>query len=145
MNGRKIIASVFILIAVVLGVVFYSRLSFPAGLEHYFDSEYYNQFGPLAICVELLIAGYYLITGNSKTNFTLALFAFTAILDPIFSLFGLFTSIVPNYAMIIFICCALVALFLAFTNTFKLGRISWVGAFLSFVLGSAVELFFNYL
>lgn len=145
MNGRKIIASVFILIAVVLGVVFYSRLSFPAGLEYYFDSEYYNQFGPLAICVELLIAGYYLITGHSKTNFTLALFAFTAILDPIFSLLGLFTSIVPNYAMIIFICCAIVALFLAFTNTFKLGRISWVGAFLSFVLGSAVELFFNYL
>lgn len=145
MNNRKIIASIFLIIAMVLGLIFYSRLSFPVGLEYYFQSEYYNQFGPLAICVELLIAGYYLFKGNSKTNFSLALFAFTALLDPIFNLIGLFTSIVPNYAIIIFIGCALVALYLAFSNAFKLGRISWLGAIASFLLGSAVELFFNYL
>ena len=145
MKTRKIIATVFVLIALILGFIFYTKLVFPTGIEQYFTSAYYNQFGPLAICIELLIAGYYLFVGHHKANFTMALFGFTAILDPFFNSVGLFTSIVPLYAMIVFLCCALVALFLAFSNTFMPGRISWIGAFISFLMGSAVELFFNYL
>ncbi len=144
MNIRKILAAVFILISIVLGGIFFKSISFPQGLESYFSSEYYNQFGPLAICVELLIAGLYLFVKNNKTNFTLALFGFTALLDPIFSTVGLFISTVPIYAMIIFVCCALISLWLAFSNSFSLGRISFFGAFGSFLLGTAVELFFNY-
>ncbi len=145
MNIRKILAAVFIIISIVLGVIFFNNISFPDGLEAYFKSAYYNQFGPLAICVELLIAGVYLFIKHRKTNFTLALFAFTALLDPIFSTIGLFTSQVPLYALILFICCALVCLWLAFSNSFNLGRISFISAFGSFLLGTAVELFFNYM
>ncbi len=145
MATRKIIGLVFIILALVLGFIFFSNISFPKGLEAYFKTEYYSQFGPLAISIELLIAGIYLFIKHSKANFTLALFGFTALLDPIFNLTGLFTSIVPFYATVLFVCCAIIALWLAFSNTFKMGRISLLGALVSFILGNAVELFFNYL
>lgn len=143
MKNRKIFAIIFIIIAFAFGVNFYLEIEFPIGLEAYFKKEYYGQFGPLAICIELLIAGIYLFVKHSKTNFTLALFGFTAILDPIFNLIGLFSSMVPLYTTIIFVCCALLSLWLAFTDSFKLGRISFIGALISFILGNAVELFFN--
>ena len=145
MKTRKIIATIFIIMAIVLGVIFYIKIDFPMGLEAYFKKEYYSQFGPLAICIELLIAGFYLFTKHPKSNFTLALFGFTALLDPIFNTIGLFTSRVPTYAMVLFVIWALLALWLAFSNTFKLGRISLIGVIVSFILGITVELFFNYL
>ena len=141
---RKVIAFVFIGIALVLGITFFLAIKFPIGIEGYFNLDFYNQFGPLAISVELLIAGIYLFFRHPKTNFTLALFAFTALLDPIFDFFGLFTSLVPVYATVLFISCAILSLWLAFTNTFNLGRISFLGALISFLLGNAIELFFNY-
>ena len=145
MSTRKIIALLFAMIAIVLGIVFFNKVTFPTGLDGYFKQSYYNQFGPLAICVELLVAGIYLFLKNPKTNFTLALFGFTALLDPLFNLIGLFTSAVPLYATIILSCCAVLSLFMAFSNTFDLRRISFLGAFSSFILGSIIELFFNYL
>ncbi len=145
MKKRKIIASVFIIIALVLSAIFFLEIVFPKGLEGYFKTEYYGQFGPLAICVELLIAGFYLFTGNPKTNFAMALFAFTVLSDLFFNIIGLITTLVPIYALVIFLCCSLFALWLAFSNAFGTGRISFAGAFGSFILGNAVELFFNYL
>ena len=143
MKNRNIIASGFIVIALALGTIFLSEIVFPVGLEDYLKKDYYNQFGPLAIGIELLIAGIYLFLGHSKANFTLALFAFTALLDPFFNMVGLFTSLVPLSAMGLFFCCALLALWLAFSNAFGLGRISFLGAFGSFILGVVIELFFN--
>lgn len=131
------------LIALVLGIIFFQDITFPVGLEEYFKAAYYNQFGPLALCVELLVAGLYLYQGHPKANFTLALFGFSALLDPVFNYFGIFATQLPVYATVIFILCGLLALWLAFTNTFDTGRISIPGAFGSFILGCAVELFFN--
>lgn len=128
-----------------LGVIFFLDISFPMELTGYFKSEYYSQFGPLAICIELFIAGIYLFIKHPKANFALALFGFTAILDPIFNLVGLFTSLVPLYAMILLVATALVSLWLAFTNAFQLGRISIIGALASLAMGTAIELFFNYI
>ncbi len=145
MKTRKILALLFIILALILSVIFYLEIQFPKGLEAYFKKEYYSQFGPLAISVELLIAGVYLFNRHAKVNFTLALFGFTALLDVVFNLLGLFTSLMPVYANVLFSCCALLSLWLAFTDTFNLGRISFIGAVLSFILGNAVELFFNYL
>ncbi|WP_350293837.1 hypothetical protein [uncultured Croceitalea sp.] len=143
MKKSRNIAIVFLAISLVLGVVFFLNTTYPKGLNNYFKAEYYNQFGPLAICVELLVAGYYLFVKNTKANFALAVFAFTALLDPIFNVTGLFSSLVPLYATILFVICALVALWLSFTDTFGLGKISMWAAFGSFLLGTAVELFFN--
>lgn len=143
MNKRKTLATAFILIALVLGILFFSKIMFPIGLEGYFTTEYYTQFGPLAICVELLIAGFYLLYGHSKANFALAVFAFTALLDPLFNLTGIFTSQVPIFATLIFVGCALLALYIASSNTMGTGRISVLVVLVSFVLGAIVELFFN--
>lgn len=142
---RKLIAALFIFLALALGAVFFARIEFPAEITGYFNRDYYGQFGPLAIAIELLIAGYYLFVNHQKANFSLALFGFTALLDPLFNLVDLFSTLVPAYATVIFVCCAVVSLWLAFSNAFKLGRISFWGALASFFIGNAIELFFNYL
>ena len=145
MKKRKIISLLLLIIGTTLSVAFILKIEFPQGFEAYFKREYYNQFGPLAISIELLIASYYLFIGHKKTNFTLSLFGFTALLDPLFNQIGLFNSIVPLYGTIILSICALLCLWLAFANTFKLKRLSRLAAILSVVLGIFIELFFNYL
>ena len=145
MKKRKIISLLLLIIGVALSVAFILKIEFPQGFEAYFKREYYNQFGPLAISVELLIASYYLFIAHKKTNFTLALFGFTALLDPLFNQMGLFNSIVPLYGTIILSICALLCLWLAFANTFKLKRLSHLATIVGVVLGVFVELFFNYL
>lgn len=145
MKKRKIIALLLFIIGVSLSVAFILKIDFPQGFEAYFKKEYYNQFGPLAISIELLIASYYLLIDHKKTNFTLALFGFTALLDPLFNQIGLFKSLMPLYGTIILSICALFCLWLAFANPFKLKSLSTLGAILSVVIGIFIELFFNYL
>ena len=145
MKKRKIISVLLLIISVALSVDFLLKVEFPQGFEAYFKREYYNQFGPLAISIELLIASYYLFIGDKRTNFALALFGFTALLDPVFDQIGLFNSIVPMYGTIILSICGLLCLWLAFTNTFKLKRLSRLATILSVILGIFIELFFNYL
>ena len=110
MKKRKIISLLLLIIGLILSIAFIIKIEFPQGYEGYFKREYYNQFGPLAISVELLISSYYLFIGHKKTNFTLALFGFTALLDPLFNQIGLFNSIVPLYGTIILSICALLCL-----------------------------------
>jgi hypothetical protein len=131
------------LLSLVLGIIFFLRLTYPEDISGYFKKTYYGQFGPLAICVELLIAACYLYIGHKRSNFALALFAFTALLDIIFKITGLNTSGVPVYGMVLFFTVAIVSLWIAFTNVFDLGRITLWGALTSFILGSAVEFYFT--
>ncbi len=145
MKKRKILGALFILIGTLFGILFYMKIALPDELGGYFSKAYYGQFGPLVISVELLIAGTYLFNGHSNTNFTIALFGCTALLDPLLNLSGLFTSLVPTYATVIFVICALISIWIAWTNAFNTGRISLPTFVLSFVLGVSVELFFNYL
>ncbi len=145
MKKRKIISFILFTVGASLSVAFVSMIEFPQGFEAYFKREYYNQFGPLAISIELLIASCYLFIGHEKANFTLALFGFTALLDPIFNQIGLFNSIVPLYGTVILSICAILCLWLSIANTFKLKRLSRLETILSVVLGIFVELFFNYL
>lgn len=143
MKNRKLNAILFVAIALSLGIYFYLKSDFPENIQNYFKPEFFNQFGPIAISVELLIAGIYLFSNHKQTNFSLAVFGFTALLDPFFNLTGIFSSMVPHFATVIFIICAIWALWLAFTNTYNLGRISFLGAFGSFLLGVLIELSFN--
>lgn len=144
-RNRKTVAILFMFIAVAWAIFFYTRINFPQGLSGYFEKSYYGQFGPLAICVELFIAGLMVFKKGPKANFALALFGFTIIADVIFNLAGLFVSNIPLVAVVALSICGLVALYMAFTNAFNLGKISWLNAVWSFALGNAVELFFNYL
>ena len=144
MKTRKSIAVAFIILSVILGAIFYLKIDYPENLEGYFKKSYYGQLGPLAICVELLFSAIYLFKGHKKSNFALALFAFTALADILFNLTGIFISGVPNYAMVLFFVCAIVSLWIAFSNAFNLGRISLLWAITSFILGNAIEFYFNY-
>ena len=144
MKKRKGIAILFALLSLVLGVIFFQQVDSPGNLEGYFKKSYYGQFGALAICIELLIAAYYLFVGHKKANFALALFAFTALMDILFNLTGLFISGVPTYAMVLFFICAVISLWIAFSNAFNLGKITFLGATTSFILGNAIEFYFNY-
>jgi len=144
MEKRKLIATLFIVIAVVLGIIFFLDIDYPENFEGYFKKSYYGQFGPMAICVELLVAAIYLFVGHKKSNFALALFAFTALSDILFNLTGIFISGVPNYAMVLFFVCAMLSLWIAFSNAFNLGRITLLWAITSLVLGNAIEFYFNY-
>lgn len=144
MNKRKFVACIFILVSSILGVIFYGQMTWPDSVFGYFSTSYFGQLGPLAICIELFIAGIYLFRAHPKANFVLAVFGFTALLDPLFNLAGLFTSLVPLYGTVIFVICALIALWIAFSNAFNSGKISMIGAFMSFLTGSLIELLFNY-
>lgn len=144
MKKHQIIASVFIAVSLILGVILFSRIEFPIGLEGYFKSEYYQQFGPLSICVELLIAGIYLFVTHRNANFALALFAFTTLFDFLLNLSGIFDNATPVFATVIFLGCSAVALWLAFFDVFELGTINIAGVLGSFILGLGIELFFNY-
>lgn len=132
------------LLALVLGVIFYFEIETPQSLWGYFERTYLGQFGPLTICVELLIAAYYLYIGHQKANFTLALFAFTVLLDIILSISGVFTSGVPIYGMVLFFITAIISLWISFTNAFELGKITLGATLFSFVVGVAIELYFNF-
>lgn len=144
MTNRKIISVLLLFAGVLFSIIFISKIEFPQGFDTYFKREYYSQFGPLAISIELLIGGYYLFKEHERTNFTLALFGFTALLDTLFNQIGLFDSPMPLYGTIIFSICALLCLWLAFSNAFQLRSITILKTIFSIILGVLTELFFNY-
>ena len=144
MTIRKTIAIFLLIVGAFLSVAFILNIDFPEGFETYFEREYYSQFGPLAISIELLIAGYYLFKEHETTNFTLALFGFTALLDTLFNQIGFFDSPMPIYGTIIFSICALLCLWMAFSNAFKLRSMTILKTIFSVILGVLTELFFNY-
>lgn len=144
MEKRKIISSLLFIVGLSLSIVFLANIEFPQGIEHYFKSQYYNQFGPLVISVELIIASYYLFVAHKNTNFTLALFGCTALLDGLFNQLGLLSSNMPMYGTIIISICALLCLLLAFTNSFQFNRMTIFKTIGSVVIGICTELFFNY-
>ncbi len=144
MNTPKILGFTLLAISLVFGVIFYENIQKPIDFQGYFQKSYYSQFGPIAICVELFIAGYYLFQRSKKANFAMALFGFTAILDILFHITGLLSSGVPVYGMITFVICAALGFYISFSNAFDLGKITLKGTLVSFIMGNAVELFFNF-
>ncbi|MEL6303540.1 MAG: hypothetical protein AAGL29_04025 [Bacteroidota bacterium] len=143
MKARIFIALGFISIGLAFSLIFFTQIEFPTEVRTYFRTGTYDKFGPLVISVEMVVAGASLLFSKSKANFALAIFGFTALLDPFFNLTGIFTSLVPTYATLVFVFCAIISLWIAFTDTFDTGRIKLFEVLKSFVLGTAIELFIN--
>ena len=141
---RKILSLAFIGVGITLCIVFYAAVDLPEDVRSYLRVGFYGQFGRMAIAIELLVAGFHLFRNHPKTNFTMGLFGFTAVLDPIFTYLGIFTSNMPLYGTIIFLCFAVISFWIAFTNAFGSGKISVLNVILTFSLGVIIELFFNY-
>ena len=143
MGKRKIIASLLLSIGVLLSIAFLLQIDFPQGFEVYFERAYYSQFGPLVISIELLTASYYLFIEHKNTNLALAIFGFTGLLDPILTKLGYLNSSMPLYGTIIIAACALLCLWLAFSNTFKLSPMTLLKITISVIIGFITEIFFN--
>lgn len=142
---RRIIASLFIIIGLIFGAIFYLNIDKPLDFIGYFQKPYYSQFGPFAISLELIFAGYALLKKLDKSYFTLAIFGFTVLSDFLLSLSGIFISGLPIYATIVFLVCTAISFWIIVAKKFDLEPMSWFKTVLSFVLGALVELFFNYL
>lgn len=145
MKNSKAVSILLLLIATTMSIAFFLKIDFPQGFERYFEREYYKQFGPLVVSIELFIAGYYLFIEHQKANFALAVFGFTALFDWIFDQIGLSQSLMPLYGTVVMTICAIFCLWIAFQNVFKQQRISLIALIASFAIGGIIELFFNYL
>ncbi|WP_116106230.1 hypothetical protein [Lewinella sp. IMCC34191] len=143
MLKRKIVAALLLVLALWLGIDALGHIRFPVGLEGYFQPAYYRQFGPLALCVELFIAGGYLFVRHRKANFALALFGFTVILEIVKNLLGGYAGGALLFPSVLIGAAGIAALWMAFSNVFSIGRISFLAALGSFVLGTVIESFFT--
>lgn len=140
MKKNKIVGSVFSIVAVVLGIVFVQKIDFSIQLESYFNMGYYTQFTPVLISLILLVGGVFLMKRKPKTNFVLALFGHDVLEEIFFNWVGLVNSNLPIYAMLVFFVIALVALWIAYRNTFSLKSLTFNEIVYSLLLGAILSL-----
>lgn len=149
MKTRKIIGIIFSVIAVLFSIIFItqSNLSFDIkgyfdfSLKSYFSLEYLRQVTPLIICLILLYGGILLIVKPSKSNPVLALFGFTVLEEIVFSWFNVITINFPLTVAIIFLCCSLLALWIAYSNKINLKRLSFKQGLSSLIIGTLINVF----
>ena len=153
MATRKIIGIVFSIIAVLSIIIFliHSDLSFNLkeyfdfSFKSYFSLSYFNQILPLAICLILLYGGVLLIIKPKKSNPILALFGFTVLEEIVFSWFGIISIDFPTYIVAIFFSSALLALWIAYSDTINQKRLSLKEGISSLTLGTLITAFSYYL
>lgn len=148
MAARKIIGIIFSIMAVLFSAIFIiqSNLSidfreyFDFSLKSYFSLEYLRQITPLIISLILLYGGILLIIKPSKSNPVLALFGFTVLEEIVFNWIDIITIDFPVYVIAVFFCCALLALWIAYSNTINLKRLSFKEGVSSLILGTLLNL-----
>jgi len=152
MAASKIIGIIFSIIAVLFSTIFIiqSDLSidfkdyFDFSFKSYFSLEYLRQISPLILCLILLYGGLLLIIKPSKSNPVLALFGFTILEEIVFNWLGIITINYPVYVVVVFLCCALLALWIAYSNTINSKRLSFKEGVSSLILGTLINLFSYY-
>ncbi len=152
MAVRKSIGITFSVIAALFSVIFIVQSNlrfdfndyFDFSLKSYFSLDYLRQITPLVICLILLYGGILLLIKPSKSNPVLALFGFTVLEDVIFSWLGIITINFPTHVVAIFFCCALLALWVAFSNTINLKRLSFKEGVSSLIIGTLINAFSYY-
>ncbi len=145
MEKNKLIGLGFSIIASIFCVVFALQTDLEIGLKSYLSLDYLMQLTPLIISVMLLAGGVFLIIKHAHAIPALALFGFTALEDIIFNWFGITTSYLPIYAIVVFFCCALIALWIVYSNMFDIKRLSVKEGALALIFGTAVNLLPSFL
>ncbi|MDC0007034.1 hypothetical protein OAE07_03595 [Winogradskyella sp.] len=153
MATRKIIGIVFSIIAVLFSIIFVIQSDLNIDLKEYFDFSfksyfslsYFNQILPLIICLILLYGGILLILKPTKSNPILAVFGFTVLEEIVFSWFGIISINFPTYIVAIFFSCALLALWIAYSDTINQKRLSLKEGISSLILGIIITAFSYYL
>ncbi len=136
---------VYAITGLILGIIFISKIEFSIQLKSYFSFSYLMQFMPLVISPMLLIGGFMLIKRLPNTNFILALIVMDILELAFCDWVGLINSNLPAWAMMLFFCMALGAIWISYSNSFNLKRLSLKDIALSIVFGTLLSLFSFYL
>ena len=117
---------------------------FDFSFKSYFSLSYFNQILPLILCFILLYGGILLIFKPTKSNPVLALFGFTVLEEIMFSWLGLISIDFPIYVFAIFFSSALLALWIAYSDTINQKRLSLKEGISSLFLGTIITAFSYY-
>ena len=153
MATRKIIGIVFSVIAILFSIIFLIQSDLNINIKEYFDYSfksyfslsYFNQILPLILCFILLYGGVLLIIKPIKSNPVLALFGFTVLEEIVFSWFGLISIDFPIYIVAIFFSSALLALWIAYSNTINQKHLSLKEGVSSLIMGTLINALSYYL
>ena len=153
MKARKSIGIIFLIIAILFCLIFTIKSNLRVDVKDYFDLSFKSYFSlsflreitPLIICVILFYGGILLIFKPSKSNSVLSLFGFTVLEEIIFYWFNIITLDFSIYVISIFLCCALLALWIAFSSKVNLKRQSFKEGLSSLILGTLINLFSYYI
>lgn len=140
MKMRKMIGAGFSVIALVTIGIFVAQTDFNIQLQSYLSLEYCMQFVSLVISLLLLFGGVSLFVNRSNANFALALFGYAALEEILFSWFGITSTYLSTYSVVLFFCCAVAALWIAHSNSFNLKRLSYREVIISLVFGAVESL-----
>tara|TARA_R100001369_G_C3185382_1_gene142440 strand:- start:7 stop:468 length:462 start_codon:yes stop_codon:yes gene_type:complete len=153
MATRKIIGIVFSVIAILFSITFLIQSDLNINIKEYFDHSfksyfslsYFNQILPLILCFILLYGGVLLIIKPIKSNPVLALFGFTVLEEIMFSWFGLISINFPIYIVVIFFTSALLALWIAYSDTINQKHLSLKEGVSSLIMGTLINALSYYL
>ena len=153
MATRKIIGIVFSVIAILFSIMFLIQSDLNINLKEYFDYSfksyfslsYFNQILPLILCFILLYGGVLLIIKPIKSNPVLALFGFTVLEEIMFSWFGLISIDFPIYIVVLFFSIALLALWIAYSDTINQKHLSLKEGVSSLIMGTLINALSYYL
>ena len=153
MATRKIIGIVFSVIAILFSIMFLIQSDLNINLKEYFDYSfksyfslsYFNQILPLILCFILLYGGVLLIIKPIKSNPVLALFGFTVLEEIVFSWFGLISIDFPIYIVVLFFSIALLALWIAYSDTINQKHLSLKEGVSSLIMGTLINALSYYL
>lgn len=153
MATRKIIGIVFSVIGILFSIIFLIQSDLHINLKEYFDYSfksyfslsYFNQILPLILCFILLYGGVLLIIKPIKSNPVLALFGFTVLEEIMFSWFGLISIDFPIYIVVLFFSIALLALWIAYSDTINQKHLSLKEGVSSLIMGTLINALSYYL
>ncbi len=118
---------------------------FNTSFKSYFSLGYLQKITPLIINLILLYGGILLIFKPLKSNPVLALFGFTVLEELLFNWFGVINTNYSSYIIVIFFCCAILSVWIAYSNKINQKRLSFTEAASSLFLGTLINLSSYYL
>jgi hypothetical protein len=153
MAARKIIGLIFSIIAILFSVLFIMQTDlsfdlneyFNISFKSYFSLDYLRKITPLIINLILLYGGILLIYKPLKSNPVLALFGITVMEEALFNWFGVINTNYPRYIIAIFLCCAMLSVWIAYSNKINKKRLSFKEGASSLFLGTIINLSSYYL
>jgi len=153
MAARKIIGIAFSSIGILFSIIFLFESGINVNLKEYFDFSfksyfslsYFNQILPLIICLILLYGGILLLVKPTKSNPILAVFGFAVLEEIVLSWFGITSINFPTYIVVIFFSSALLALWIAYSDTINQKHLSLKEGVSSLILGTTITAFSNWL